>query len=404
MKTGIKSGMDISSMEPLLPEAMVRDLDDPALELVAGANRLAGRIHPILQQSVGELVRSMNCYYSNLIEGHNTHPRDIDRALADDFSSEPKKRNLQLEAVAHIHVQRLIDEGKDPDIWPATAAYARWLHQEFCERLPVEMLWVEDPDTGERAEVIPGQLRRRDVQVHRHIPPPFAELPRYLARFDQAYDAPHLSRLQRVQAIGAVHHRFLWIHPFLDGNGRVARLMSHALLKRLGIGASLWSVARGLAREETRYKTLLAQADGPREGDRDGRGSLTQRGLVAFCAFFLERAIDQVEFMTELLDPETFLRRMEIHVEEQVRAKKLPRGSFMVLREAALSGEVERARIPMLTGYEERAARMVTSALVERGMLVAASQRAPLRLGFPADVAERWFPRLYPTDAGKGVR
>lgn len=403
METGIKSGMDISSMEPMLPESVVRDLDDPALELVASANRLAGRIHPILQQSVGDLVRSMNCYYSNLIEGHNTHPRDIDRALADDFSSEPEKRNLQLEAVAHIHVQKLIDEGKDPDVWPATAAYARWLHQEFCERLPAEMLWVENPDTGERAEVVPGQLRRRDVQVHRHVPPPFGELPRYLARFDQAYDAPYLSRLQRVQAIGAVHHRFLWIHPFLDGNGRVARLMSHALLKRLGIGASLWSVARGLAREETRYKALLGQADGPREGDRDGRGSLTQRGLVAFCSFFLERAIDQVAFMSELLDPETFLRRMEIHVEEQVRAKKLPRGSFMVLREAALSGEVERARVPMLTGYEERAARMVTSALVERGMLVAASQRAPLRLGFPADVAERWFPRLYPADAGRNL-
>jgi len=44
----------------------------------------------------------MNCYYSNLIEGHETHPRDIDRALAKDYAKEPKKRSLQLEAVAHI--------------------------------------------------------------------------------------------------------------------------------------------------------------------------------------------------------------------------------------------------------------------------------------------------------------
>jgi Fic family protein len=198
----------------------------------------------------------------------------------------------------------------------------------------------------------------------------------------------------------ATHHRFLWIHPFLDGNGRVARLMSHALLKRLGIGTSLWSVARGLAREERTYKNLLIQADGPREGGRDGRGNLTQRGLIEFSRFFLERAIDQVRFMAGLVEPDLLLTRIEIHVEEEVRMKRLQRGSFAVLREAVLSGEVERSKIPSLTGYEERAARLVTAGLVERGMLTATTHRAPLRLAFPADVAERWFPNLYPANAG----
>lgn len=387
-------------MEPMLPEAAVRDLEDVAAQLLADSSRLAGRVHPIVKDSIGALVRSMNCYYSNLIEGHDTHPHDIDRALANDFSSEPKQRELQQEAVAHIQVQQLIDEEKDPDVWPATATYARWLHERFCELLPEEFLWTENPETGERIKVEPGQLRARDVRVGRHVPPPHGDLPRFLARFDQAYGAPTLSRMRKIQAVGAVHHRFLWIHPFLDGNGRVARLMSHALLKRLGIGASLWSVARGLAREETRYKQLLMGADGPREGDRDGRGNLTQRGLIAFSQFFLERAIDQISFMGDLLEPEALLRRMESHVEEEIRAKRLPRGSFIVLREAALNGEVERGRVPAITGYEERAARIITSSLVERGMLTTTSSRAPLRLGFPTAVVERWFPRLYPVDAG----
>ncbi len=385
-------------MEPMLPEEAAAGLEDSAVTLIAEANRLGGRVHPILQQSIGDLVRSMNCYYSNLIEGHDTHPRDIDRALANDFSAEPKKRELQLEAVAHIHVQQLIDEGKDPDVWPATATYARWLHREFCERLPPEMLWIDNPDTGERLPIIPGELRQQGVIVGRLIPPEPENLPRFLARFDQAYGAPPLSKLRQIQAVGAVHHRFLWIHPFLDGNGRAARLMSHALLKRLGIGTSLWSVARGLARDEARYKALLMAADSTREGDRDGRGNLTQRGLVAFSQFFLDRAIDQVRFMGDLLEPAEMLRRMEIHVEEEIRAKRLPKGSFAVLREAALTGEVERGKVPTLTNYEERAARMVTSALIEKGLLTSTSHRAPLRLGFPADVAERWFPRLYPAD------
>ena len=392
--------MNITSMEPMIPEEASRLLDDDILPLVAEANQLAGRIHPILRESIGELVRSMNCYYSNLIEGHDTHPRDIDRALANDFSSEPKKRDLQQEAVAHIHVQRLIDTGRDPDAWPASAAYASWLHEEFCSHLSPEMLFVTDDKTGERLEIIPGSWRKRDVQLGRHVPPPHEELPRYMARFDTAYGSPPLSKTRQIQTVGAVHHRLLWIHPFLDGNGRVARLMSHALFKRLDIGTSLWSVARGLARDEQHYKALLARADGPREGDLDGRGNLTQRGLIEFCKFFLDRSVDQIRFMSGLLEPATLLTRMEIHIEEEIRAKRLARGSFAVLREAVMNGEVERSKIPALTGYEERSARNVTAGLVERGVLVAATHRAPLRLAFPTDVAERWFPNLYPANAG----
>ena len=388
-------------MEPLVPAEGAEALEDEVLALIAEANRLAGRLHPILRDSVSDLVRSMNCYYSNLIEGHDTHPRDIDRALANDFSSEPKKRELQKEAVAHIHVQKLIDTGKAPDAWPASAAYAAWLHEQFCARLPPEMLWVSNGRTGEKLPVVPGKWRTHDVVVGRHLPPEHADLPRFLTRFDQAYQAPTLSKFRKIQAIGAVHHRFLWIHPFLDGNGRVARLMSHALFKQLGVGTSLWSVARGLARDEARYKALLMRADAPREGDRDGRGALTQRGLIEFCQFFLDRAIDQVRFMSGLLEPEMLLRRMDIHIEEEVRAKRLPRGSFTVLREAVNAGEVERSKIPSLTGYEERAARTVTAALVDRGMMTASSHRAPLRLAFPSEVAERWFPNLYPANAGE---
>ena len=392
--------MDLASMEPMVPEEASRALDDDILPLVAEANQLAGRVHPILRESIGNLVRSMNCYYSNLIEGHDTHPREIDRALANDFSSEPKKRDLQQEAVAHIHVQHLIDTGRDPDAWPASAAYAAWLHEEFCSRLPPEMLFVTDDKTGERIEIVPGEWRKRDVIVGRHIPPEFGQLARFMVRFDTAYGSPPLSKTRQIQTVGAVHHRFLWIHPFLDGNGRVARLMSHALFKRLDIGTSLWSVARGLARDEARYKALLAQADGPREGDRDGRGNLTQRGLIEFCKFFLERSVDQIRFMSGLLEPATLLTRIEIHIEEEVRSKRLPRGSFAILREAVMNGEVERSKIPALTGFEERTARNVTSALVDRGMLTAKTHRAPLRLAFPADVAERWFPNLYPANAG----
>ena len=176
--------------------------------------------------------------------GHNTHPRDIDAALEDDYSEDASKRSLQLEARAHIEVQRRIDSGNDPADPPTTTKYIQWLHREFCEKLPEDMLWVENPNTGKKIEIIPGKLRNGEVEIGHHVPPPAINLSGFLTRFEEAYDFDRLSKSQAIIAIAASHHRFLWIHPFFDGNGRVARLMAHAMLIRSEVGCSIWSVSR----------------------------------------------------------------------------------------------------------------------------------------------------------------
>ena len=389
---------DPAWMDPMLPEESHRQLEDVAFELTSKASSLAGQIHPVVTLAIGNLVRSMNCYYSNLIEGHDTHPRDIDRALHRNFSSQPKKCALQLEAVAHIEVQKTIDEGADDPSEPLTTAYALWLHREFCGRLPDDMLWVEDPHTHRRVHVRPGEFRDDEVEVGRHVPPAAIALPKFLARFEEAYNPSALSKIRQIVALAASHHRFLWIHPFFDGNGRVVRLMSHAVLKRMGIGSSFWSVARGLGRNVDRYKALLMAADEPRRGDLDGRGSLSQSALIEFCQFFLGTCLDQVEFMRSILDPSQLLRRIEIYVEEEVRAGRLPKDTFPLLREALLAGEFERGQASSITGYAERMARNVTSRLLELGLLTSNSPKGPLRLGFPLSIVERWFPSLYPVN------
>ncbi len=385
-------------MEPMLPTDPRSELGDLALEVVSKASALAGLVPGRVQEAIGDLVRSMNCYYSNLIEGHNTHPRDIDRALSDDYSHDVSRRALQLEARAHIEVQRLIDARLDPKGAATKVSYLQWLHREFCSRLPEELLWVENPDTGERIKMEPGEFRTSSVQVGRHIPPSVDELPAFLRRFEEAYTPGHLSMTQRIIAVAAAHHRMLWIHPFYDGNGRVARLMSHALLLRCGVGSSLWSVARGLARNVEKYKAGLMAADAPRRGDLDGRGALSDECLRDFTSFFLGACIDQVTFMESLLQPPELLRRMKLYVDDEVAAGRLPRGSLALLREAFLAGEMERGRAAELTGYQERRGRQILSRLLECGLLVSQGPRAPVRLGFPLDVVERWFPRLYPVD------
>jgi len=165
----------VNSMEPLMPEeGRHPQIVDMATELVAKANKLAGRLQPEIAASIGNLVRSMNCYYSNLIEGHDTHPIDIERALASDFSKDIKQRELQLEAKAHIEVQRLIDFNQIP--FEVSADFIKKLHFEFCDRLPEELLWVENPETKEKIRVYPGKFRKRLVRVGRHIPPDHEDL------------------------------------------------------------------------------------------------------------------------------------------------------------------------------------------------------------------------------------
>lgn len=382
-----------------MPSEGAEALENLAFDLAREASELSGQLHPIVRLSVAELVRSMNCYYSNLIEGHNTHPRDIDRALAADYSADPHKRDLQLEARAHIEVQRMIDARADFPKPPASRAFIEWTHREFCARLPDSLLTIENPDTHERIEVTPGELRKRGVAVGRHVPPPAEDLPAFMARFEQAYASDRLTKPRQVVAAAAAHHRLLWIHPFLDGNGRVTRLMSHAMLLDLGVGAALWSISRGLARRSTEYKHLLMAADGARKGDLDGRGALSQSALLDFCAFFLECCLDQVRYMRELLAPAELQRRIDLYVRDEEDAERLPKRSFALLREALLSGVLERGKVPELLDVSERTARRVISALVDRKLLVSESHKAPLRLGFPIDVVERWFPRLYPVAA-----
>jgi hypothetical protein len=172
--------------------------------------------------------------------------------------------------------------------------------------------------------------------------------------------------------------------------------MAHAMFNRLGIGSSLWSVSRGLARNMADYKGLLMAADRPRENDYDGRGNLSERALLEFCRFFLRISIDQVRFMQSLLDPGNLLRRIELYSRDEVEAGRLPKLSYVVLREAVLAGEVERGRVPAIVNLQERATRNITSALLEKKLLVSKSPKAPLRLAFPTEVVERWFPSLYP--------
>jgi len=392
-------GEHVALMEPMLVGEGSRQraaLTELVVDLAQNSTGFRRSLPASLLVSLADLVRSMNCYYSNLIEGHDTHPVDIERALKNDYSKDRHKRDLQLEATAHIAVQKWIDGGGLKGR-AATSDGIREVHRRFCELLPDDLLWVEDPETKERVRVVPGELRKRDVRVGDHIAVSPGAVPRFLARFEEIYN--HLSKTDSILGTAAAHHRLVWIHPFVDGNGRVARLMSHAmLLESLDTGA-VWSVARGLARNVAAYKANLAACDQPRRNDLDGRGNLSEEALAHFTDFFLKTCIDQVEFMESLMQPDRLRARILLWAEEEIKVNALPPKSTSILEAILYRGELPRADAAGVVGAGERHARRIVAALVERGVLVSDSTRAPLRLAFPAALAARWMPGLFPEKA-----
>jgi len=308
MKADTKAAEDrgelVSLMEPLLIGEGSRyrgGLTDLALELAQKSTGFRRSLPESLLASLADLVRAMNCYYSNLIEGHDTHPVDIERALRNDYSKDAHKRDLQHEAKAHISVQKWIDGGGLKGRATTSDGICE-VHRRFCELLPEDLLWVEDPETKERVRVVPGELRGREVKVGAHFAVSPGAVARFLKRFEEVYG--RLGKTESILGTAAAHHRLVWIHPFLDGNGRVSRLMSHAMLLETLDSGAVWSAARGLARNVDAYKAHLAACDSTRRNDLDGRGNLSEEALVGFTDFFLRTCIDQVEFMEGLMQPD----------------------------------------------------------------------------------------------------
>jgi Fic family protein len=387
-----------SAMEPLLPKGQSVRLSELTCEILKASGRLTGQVHsPLVLQRVAELVREMNCYYSNLIEGHKTIPRDIERAMKRDFSHDQTQRDNQQLSLAHIAVEKLMEErlaGEPVDVY--SPDFICWLHREFYTRLPEPLHWASTK-SGKRYQIKPGCLRDFMVDVGKHTPPDFAALPKFLNRFHSFYGDKHILESDRLVVIAAAHHRLAWIHPFGDGNGRVIRLQSHAQLIRHGVsGHGLWTLSRGLARWRQRYYASLEAADSGRRSDLDGRGNLSDAALADFCVFFLETMLDQIQFMSGLLGLPALRTRVERYFQFQALHLDRYREEIMrVARTLVDEGEIPRARVQEITGKAATVSAEIIKLGLDEGYFETPSPKGPLRVAFPAKIHEFYFPQLF---------
>jgi Fic family protein len=387
-------------MHPLLPsEAKLDNLRPLAAEVIGQAKDLAAHGMPHLRDLLREALRPMNSYYTNKIEGQHTEPLLIERAMRKDFSSKPAEARKQRIAIAHIATERWCEAAYpsfdsnllfEPGV---PQAIHRHLHDQL---LPEDLVQIDDE--GEKEKLTPGAWRDRGVKVGSHIPPDPATIPDFMGEWYRGYRYSRAGETA-VIALMAAHHRLAWIHPFLDGNGRTARLQTHTGLSALGLTQGLWSPMRGLAREHAAYYQHLAAADQRRKGDYDGRGVLTESGLMEFIRFGMNICLDQIAFMDGMLQMQAFEARLA-----QMLAAEATKEETRYLRVEAAQplaylgtvASMDRTRFKGMMGLAARTADRALADLFKLGIVTSSTPKGPIELALPIALFRYVFPRLWP--------
>lgn len=391
-------------MHPLLPsDGKLNDLRPLAAEVIGRAKDLAAQGMPHLRVLLREALRPMNSFYTNKIEGQHTTPLLIERALSKNFSSKPDEAQKQRIAVAHIETERWGEHAYaqfDAQTFFAPEvpqAIHRHLHAQLLE---ADLIQIDDDGTEERVQ--PGVWRDKGVKVGRHIPPDPATVPRFMEEWQQGYRYSRAGE-SAVIALMAAHHRLAWIHPFIDGNGRTARLHTHLGLAGVGLTQGLWSPMRGLARQQDEYYARLIAADQARRGDVDGRGVLTEKGLIEFIEFFMHTCLDQIDFMSGMLDIPSF----EARLEQMLAAESTKEETKSLKVEAAMSiaylatvGSMDRTRFKGMMGLASRTADRTLADLFKLGIVSSKTPKGPVELALPLPLFRYLFPRLWPEAEG----
>ena len=170
-----------ASLNPLHP-TMAATWINACSELIVAATRLQEQLPPVTRQALAPLLAHMNCYYSNLIEGHRTYPDEVELVVhggVERANATDHQRMLVHEAVAHIQAQDDIRRRlqREPAWDPVSAEALAGMHQVFYGHLAEEFRWTETRFGTKRIPIIPGAWRDRPVVVGSHIPPEVARLP-----------------------------------------------------------------------------------------------------------------------------------------------------------------------------------------------------------------------------------
>ena len=338
-----------------------------------------------------------------LFRSEGTRIIDIEKAMKQDYSKDIKKRNLQLLSLAHIEVQKECEayfkSSKNLSLY--SKEFILNIHKSFYSKKGMDAFLNISHD-GLQETLIPGQIRKRDVKVGTYIAPEYSKVDSLMNEFEFLYTKSinENSAIKLIHALSS-HHRLMWIHPFLDGNGRTARLALDGIFASMKMsGYGLWNISRGLARDTDGYKSNLQYADMKRQGRFDGKGALSSMALSEFVNFMLDISLDQVSYMNKHLKLNALSSKLELFVQRAndglLEIAALPKHSEKIFQYLLLHGECKRGKVPDMIGMKERTSSRVISELLKRDFIESDSVAGAIRLKIGADMASFLFPMLVP--------
>jgi len=142
----------------------------------------------------------------------------------------------------------------------------------------------------------PGSYRAGPVRIAQaeHLPPDPVQVSGYMAELVAFINQPDPPKYDLMK-VALAHHRFAWIHPFSNGNGRVVRLLTYAMLIKYGFQVStagrLLNPAAVFCADRSRYYAMLSQAD-------SGEPAM----LEQWCTYVLSGIRDELEKVSRLAD------------------------------------------------------------------------------------------------------
>jgi Fic family protein len=353
-------------------------------------------------RSIKDLLRTTNSYYSNKIESEGTHPIDIENAMKKNFSTDEKKRKLQFLSIAYIEAQKQLENIATTDIKIFTKEFIQLIHKTFYSQEGMEaFLTIKQ----EKLSVVmqPGEFRAQDVYIGDHIAPEYSLVNTIINEFETQYKSVYDAQTQAKKLLYLLssHHRLTWVHPFLDGNGRVSRLFLDAGFLNLKIeGYGLWNIARGLARNSQEYQKHLSLADMPQQGATDGKGPLSLRGLQYYLKYILSTALDQIDFMNKNLQLSSLANRIDKFVvlanNGMIDIEPFPKYTSLLLKELLIKGEVARGEVKNIIHKSDRTATSLIKTLVDRDYIESDTPKSAIRIKFNAKFASYLMPNLIP--------
>jgi Fic family protein len=215
-------------------------------------------------------------------------------------------------------------------------------------------------------DATPGAYRQKAVIISQsdHTPPDAIQVPQYMNELVEFINTTHAPKYDLMK-VALAHHRFAWIHPFGNGNGRVVRLMTYALLIKYGfnvrVGGRVLNPTAVFCNDRDHYYDMLGGAD---------TGS--NEGLEEWCVYVLEGMLDELKKVDRLTDMNYLIDRILTPALHYARERELltpleERVLLATAREGIAKANTLKAAMPGMTDaqctYQIRK-------LVERKMLV----------------------------------